>query len=846
MSVGRPSFVLPLLLVLGVSGAFRADAADNDNDGGGADPNAILSRGPYLQMGTQSAMVIVWRTTAPTLPLVRYGSSPEELHGVVWPTQMVIRLSPDIEVPPDALRLHSAPPGTYQYEAYISGLEPDTTYYYAICDNETLLAGADEDHRFRTLPVPGTQKAMRLWVVGDSGNGSAAQIAGYTAMKDYTEADGTPIDHYLHVGDMAYNVGLDSEFQLHFFDIYRDLMRNTVTWPTMGNHEGITSSGLNGTGPYYDAYVVPTVGEAGGVPSGTEGYYSFDIGDVHFICLNSHDVSRQPNGAMAQWLEADLAATQQKWLIGFWHHPPYTKGTHDSDRETQLIEMREFIMPLLEAGGVDLTLTGHSHVYERSMLLDGAYATPTTTNGVVIDDGDGRVDGDGAYLKSEGLNPNDGSMHVVAGHGRFSSSYFGRMAVMRYTIEEIGSVIFDIDGEFLHGKMLNSVGEVRDWFTLQKTGDQGFREALEFPWSATGPHYRTLIIEPGLPQLEIRSNPPASDAVVYYTTDGSEPTAQSPVYEGPLTLPPGTVVKAMSTWRNGTRQSPPSEVVVAPAAEASLEGIRVAVSDGADDGIELMTGEVELSGDLLPMPNGLETEYVGLRFADVRVPPRATVVSANVQFSSVGPGLGAGLLQFRTELAGDSAPFAEDLFDFSNRTMSADSLGWAPFGWYSQRGSAERSRDLSTIVQSVVNQAGWQEGNALAIFISGQADRVARSLEGSWHGAPELRVDYTTLSPLEFAKQRLDFQVSHGSVGDTHFLQAQYVRLSLPHKRGLTYIVETSNDLSDGGWTPIGLGSQTITNISGTGLDNVRATRILTPEEFAEGIFVRMRLIGTE
>jgi len=56
---------------------------------------------------------------------------------------------------------------------------------------------------------------------------------------------------------------------------------------------------------------------------------------------------------MAQWLKADLEKTKAKFLVAFFHHPPYTKGSHDSDTEGQLIEMREYIMPILESGGVD-------------------------------------------------------------------------------------------------------------------------------------------------------------------------------------------------------------------------------------------------------------------------------------------------------------------------------------------------------------------------------------------------------------------------------------------------------------------------------------------------------------
>ena len=47
-----------------------------------------------------------------------------------------------------------------------------------------------------------------------------------------------------------------------------------------------------------------------------------------------------------------------------------------------MIEMRENVVPILEDYGVDLVLTGHSHAYERSFLIDGHYgisdrSTPT-------------------------------------------------------------------------------------------------------------------------------------------------------------------------------------------------------------------------------------------------------------------------------------------------------------------------------------------------------------------------------------------------------------------------------------------------------------------------------------
>jgi hypothetical protein len=117
----------------------------------------------------------------------------------------------------------------------------------------------------------------------------------------------------------------------------------------------------------------PAEGEAGGLASGTERYYSFDYANIHLVCLDAMTSDRSPAGPMLTWLEEDLAATDKAWIIAFWHHPPYTWGTHNSDFERELIDMRENAVPILERYGVDLVLCGHSHVYERSWLLNGHY-----------------------------------------------------------------------------------------------------------------------------------------------------------------------------------------------------------------------------------------------------------------------------------------------------------------------------------------------------------------------------------------------------------------------------------------------------------------------------------------
>jgi hypothetical protein len=162
------------------------------------------------------------------------------------------------------------------------------------------------------------------------------------AVRDAMLAQSTSPDLFLHMGDIAYESGTDGEFTTNHFAIYQDIMRHTPLWPTLGNHEAMQSPNA-GLGPYYEAHVLPTGS------SGTEAYYSFDYANVHFIVLDSMTSNRGSGAAMLTWLVSDLVSTSQEWVIAYFHHPPYTKGSHDSDNAAdsggRMTDMRE--MPLI-------------------------------------------------------------------------------------------------------------------------------------------------------------------------------------------------------------------------------------------------------------------------------------------------------------------------------------------------------------------------------------------------------------------------------------------------------------------------------------------------------------------
>jgi hypothetical protein len=430
----------------------------------------VFSRQPYLQMATPTTVTVVWRTRVAMKGELRVREKGGDgVVSVPVETMTVRRLVEDGESSAGARALHSAPPGTWQYEATVSGLKPDTTYGYEIVDGGKVVTPADGSCVLRTHPEVGVERPFSFWVVGDSGTGSESQKGVYESFKAWRANAKRDVDFYVHVGDMAYKNGRDAEFQFGFFGVYEDVLRGLTCWPTMGNHEGHTSSGRSGVGPYYDAYVTPTRGEAGGLASGTEAYYSWDYGRTHFVSLDTYDLAVTAEGAMSQWLKADLERTKADWVIAYWHHPPYTKGSHDSDGELDLTEVREHLMPIIESGGVDLVLTGHSHVYERSFLLNGAYATPTVAANVVLDDGTGDPFNGGPYHKMPGLVANSGTVQIVAGHG--GQALMRRhypSPVMRKTIAEWGSVLVEVDGRTLTATMLDVFGKVRDTVQIVK------------------------------------------------------------------------------------------------------------------------------------------------------------------------------------------------------------------------------------------------------------------------------------------------------------------------------------------------------------------------------------------
>jgi hypothetical protein len=168
---------------------------------------------------------------------------------------------------------------------------------------------------------------------------------------------------------------------------------------------------------------------------------------------------------------------------------------------------------------------------------------------------------------------------------------------------------------------------------------------------------------------------------------------------------------------------------------------RIAAS--ADDAEQGASGGVDVdSSDLEIVADGGDVQTIGLRFGGLAIPPGAPIVAAWIQFQTDEVSTAATSLVLQGEASDNAAPYTSGTNNVGARPRTAASVTWTPPAWnlVGEAGAAQRTPDLSALVQQVVNRGGWLSGNAMAFVITGSGTRVAESFDGTAAGAPLLHV----------------------------------------------------------------------------------------------------------
>jgi hypothetical protein len=164
-----------------------------------------------------------------------------------------------------------------------------------------------------------------------------------------------------------------------------------------------------------------------------------------------------------------------------------------------------------------------------------------------------------------------------------------------------------------------------------------------------------------------------------------------------------------------------------------------------DDVEEKSNGRMYTNSSDLELTYDGNEQTVGLRYTGVTIPQGATITNAYVQFTTDETNSGATSLTIRAEDENNASAFSESRYNVSSRRQTAAAVNWQPAAWNSVglAGSDQRTPNLKSLVQEVVNRSDWNSGNSLVLMVTGSGERTAESHDGSNSKAPLLHIDYT-------------------------------------------------------------------------------------------------------
>ena len=191
-------------------------------------------------------------------------------------------------------------------------------------------------------PVKGK---LRFAVIGDWGTGDDDQLA--IARQMFNFHGRSSFDFVISTGDNIYPNGSSHYFRKHFESPFAGFLNDGINfYAVLGNHD--VEAGRQ------DQCQYPLFNMGGAC------YYRLALGDglTEFFMLDSTDFHQK----QAAWLEDSLRNSNAQWKVAVFHHPIYSSGkTHGSNGG-----LRKQLEPLFVRYKMDIALSGHDHIYERT------------------------------------------------------------------------------------------------------------------------------------------------------------------------------------------------------------------------------------------------------------------------------------------------------------------------------------------------------------------------------------------------------------------------------------------------------------------------------------------------
>jgi hypothetical protein len=189
--------------------------------------------------------------------------------------------------------------------------------------------------------------------------------------------------------------------------------------------------------------------------------------------------------------------------------------------------------------------------------------------------------------------------------------------------------------------------------------------------------------------------------------------------------------------------------------ELLISTIDIPINQASDDAEQnINTGQVWLGSSDIELcydqqPGG--DQIVGLRFNNIEIPKDAVINNAYIKFKCDEVTNNETSLMIKGEVSDNSSTFNSDNFNISSRPTTNSFVNWNPLPWNTEGefADAQKTPEISTIVQEIADREGWSSGNSMSFFFTGTGTRTAEAIEGDATGAPVLHIEYSVnVTPL--------------------------------------------------------------------------------------------------
>lgn len=275
----------------------------------------------------------------------------------------------------DKVKLSST---TTSYHVTVSDLLPDTVYsYYYSAQGENSALNTfktAEDDSFSAIYV------SDVHVSDNDENPDNVKNTAFALHEVLSQAHAKNNDVSLIIssGDQG-DHGLLSEYIGLFSS---PIVKNIPLATTCGNHdykESVYAYVTNNPNRYNTGQAVS--------PDRNGGDYYFVKNDVLFLFINSNWTSASDHYNFVK--QAIDANSDVKWRVVVMHHDLY--GGHIESREDENRLLRLMFVPIFDEFGVDLVLTGHSHIFSRSHVMYGGEVAADITAQQYVTDAAGTI-----------------------------------------------------------------------------------------------------------------------------------------------------------------------------------------------------------------------------------------------------------------------------------------------------------------------------------------------------------------------------------------------------------------------------------------------------------------------